>query len=572
MIASLDSTLVAATDRRLGDFSALFATAIANMHAREQVADLAEQQAALRRVATLAARESAPVEVLAAVAVETARALGTEAVGMLRFEQDGSATLVAQSKTPWDPPPLGTRLTLDGENIVASVHRTGRASRMDDWANATGSVAAMANVLGITSAVATPVVVEGRLWGTMVAATSQSDPLAPDTESRIEEFTELVATAIANAESRAALGELADEQAALRRVATLVGHGVPPSEIFSAVSEEVARLFDSGAGVLKFEHGSVVFVGVANVEIPLGTRWEFQEEMTSAEVYKTGGSARAEEVDLSSVDGPVGEASRRLGTVSTVSSPIVVESRLWGAMTVSSRSDLLPLDTEERLEKFTELVATAIANAATRAELAASRARIVATADATRRRIERDLHDGAQQQLVSLALELRAAQAALPPELNEQRAELSSVVKGLTVVLDELREISSGIHPAILSEGGLAPALKTLARRSPIPVMLDVRVDGRLPESLEVAAYYVVSEMLTNAAKHAHASSVQVDVTGADGVLGVAVRDDGIGGADPARGSGLVGLRDRVETLGGTITVDSPRGRGTSIDVALPLD
>jgi signal transduction histidine kinase len=408
MIASLDSTLVAATDRRLGDFSALFATAIANMHAREQVADLAEQQAALRRVATLAAREAAPADVLAAVADETARTLGTEAVGMLRFEQDGSATLVAQSQTPWDPPPLGTRLTLEGENIVASVHQTGRASRMDDWANATGSVAAMAHVLGITSAVATPVVVEGRLWGTMVAATSQSEPLPPDTESRIGEFTELVATAIANAE--------------------------------------------------------------------------------------------------------------------------------------------------------------------TRGELAASRARIVATADATRRRIERDLHDGAQQQLVSLALELRAAQAALPPELNEQRAELSSVVKGLTVVLDELREISSGIHPAILSEGGLAPALKTLARRSPIPVMLDVRVEGRLPESVEVAAYYVVSEMLTNAAKHAHASSVQVDVTGADGVLGVVVRDDGVGGADPARGSGLVGLRDRVETLGGTITVDSPRGRGTSIDVALPLD
>ena len=173
---------------------------------------------------------------------------------------------------------------------------------------------------------------------------------------------------------------------------------------------------------------------------------------------------------------------------------------------------------------------------------------------------------------MSLALELRAAQAALPSELNELRAELSRVVEGLTAVLDELREISSGIHPAILSEGGLAPALKTLARRSPIPVILDVRVEGRLPESVEVAAYYVVSEVLTNAAKHAHASSVQVDVAGADGVLGVAVRDDGVGGADPARGSGLVGLRDRVETLGGTIAVDSPRGQGTSIDVALPLD
>ena len=232
----------------------------------------------------------------------------------------------------------------------------------------------------------------------------------------------------------------------------------------------------------------------------------------------------------------------------------------------------MPLDTEGRLAEFTELVATAIANAESRAELAASRARIVATADATRRRIERDLHDGAQQQLVSLALELRAAQAALPPELSEQRAELSRVVEGLTAVLDELREIASGIHPAICPRAVSAPALKTLARRSPIPVELDVRVEGRLPESVEVAAYYVVSEMLTNAAKHAHASTVNVDVAAADGVLRVSVRDDGVGGADPARGSGLVGLRDRVEALGGTFTVESPRDAGTTIEVALPFD
>ena len=158
------------------------------------------------------------------------------------------------------------------------------------------------------------------------------------------------------------------------------------------------------------------------------------------------------------------------------------------------------------------------------------------------------------------------------PTSRISSAELSRVVEGLTTVLDELREISSGIHPAILSEGGLAPALKTLARRSPIPVMLDVRVEGRLPESVEVAAYYVVAEMLTNAAKHARASTVHVDVAGTDGALRVSVRDDGVGGADPARGSGLVGLRDRVEALGGTVAVESPRGAGTAIEVALPLD
>ena len=186
---------------------------------------IAGEQAALRRVATLAARESSPVEVLGAVAEEAARVLEAEAVGLLRFEPDGTATLVAQSRTPWDPPPLGSRFTLEGENVVVSVHRTGQAARMDDWGRATGSVAAMAHVLGVRSSVATPIVVEGRLWGTMIAATSQSKPLPAETESRIGAFTELVVTAISNAESREALTQLADEQAALRRVATLVAQG-----------------------------------------------------------------------------------------------------------------------------------------------------------------------------------------------------------------------------------------------------------------------------------------------------------------------------------------------------------
>jgi signal transduction histidine kinase len=222
--------------------------------------------------------------------------------------------------------------------------------------------------------------------------------------------------------------------------------------------------------------------------------------------------------------------------------------------------------------EFTELVATAIANTESRAELAASRARIVATADATRRRIERDLHVGAQQQLVSLALEVRAVQAAVPPELGELRAELSGVVERLTSVMDGLREIARGIHPAVLSEGGLGPALKTLARRSPIPVELDVRAEGRLPEPVEVAAYYVVSEALTNAAKHAGASIVHVNVDVGGRVLRAAVRDDGLGGADPVRGSGLLGLKDRAETIGGTISLQSPHGKGTTLIAELPLD
>jgi signal transduction histidine kinase len=230
-----------------------------------------------------------------------------------------------------------------------------------------------------------------------------------------------------------------------------------------------------------------------------------------------------------------------------------------------------PPGTETRLGGFAELVATAIANAESQAELRASRARIVATADETRRRIERDLHDGAQQRLVALGLQLRGAQADVPPELGELEAELEDIAAGITDVLDEVREMARGIHPAILARGGLGPALKTLARRSAVPVVLDVRTERRLPEAIEVGAYYVVSEALTNAAKHAHALSVAVDVEAVNGVLRVSVQDDGVGGADFARGSGLVGLKDRVEALGGRIAVESAPDTGTAVHVELPL-
>ena len=227
---------------------------------------------------------------------------------------------------------------------------------------------------------------------------------------------------------------------------------------------------------------------------------------------------------------------------------------------------------EDRLAEFTELVATAIANAESRREIELSRARIVATADATRRRIERDLHDGAQQRLVSLALELRAVHDAPPPSLHELRAALAQTLDGLTTVSDELREMARGIHPAIVTEGGLGPALKSLARRSAVPVDLDLRVEVGLPERVEVAAYYVVSEALTNAAKHARASVVQVAVQARDHMLDVSVRDDGLGGADPSRGSGLLGLKDRAEAIGGTLSLQSPVGLGTLVRVELPHD
>lgn len=254
--------------------------------------------------------------------------------------------------------------------------------------------------------------------------------------------------------------------------------------------------------------------------------------------------------------------------------PIIVDGRLWGAAIVgSTRPEPLPPDTEARVGDFTDLVSTAIANAETRSQLTASRTRIIAAADGARRRFERDLHDGAQQRLVSLGLELRTAEASVPSELPALREQMSHIMTSLTGVSDDLRELSRGIHPAILSRGGLGPALNTLARRSTVPVELHLGVNGRrLPDSVEVAAYYVVAEALTNTAKHAQASEVNVsaDTDGAN--LRLSIRDDGIGGADLTRGSGLVGVHDRVEALGGRVQVSSVAGSGTSLVVTIPVE
>jgi signal transduction histidine kinase len=251
--------------------------------------------------------------------------------------------------------------------------------------------------------------------------------------------------------------------------------------------------------------------------------------------------------------------------------PIVVDGKEWGVAAVSSsRAQPFPLDTEARLTGFTRLVAMAIANAQARSDLTASRARVVTAADTARRRLERDLHDGAQQRLVSLALKARMTELSLPADQDAIREQLADIVQGLSDVSEELRAISRGIHPAILSKGGLGPAFRSLAYRSAVPVELDIDVPGRLPEQVEVAAYYVVAEALTNAARHANAAEVKVVVKAADGRLDLMIEDDGDGGADPANGSGLIGLVDRVEAVGGHLWVNSPAGVGTSLTATIP--
>jgi signal transduction histidine kinase len=365
--------------------------------------------------------------------------------------------------------------------------------------------------------------------------------------------------------------ELEAEQAALRRVATAVARGESPDDIFAAtVAELHAVVAADFTALLRYEADDVGVLLAADGErvFEVGARLPLTGENATAQVRRTGRAAR---IDYEDGSGPVVERMRGSGFSSGVAAPIFVDARLWGVMATGWTKGAPPRDAEARVAQFTDLVGTAIANAEGRAQLIASRSRIVATADQTRRRIERDLHDGAQQRLVTLTMKLRALDAATAPQAQVLREEIAEIAAGLDDVLDDLRETARGLHPVMLSRGGLEPALKALGRRSSVPVELDVRTQQRLPEPVEVAAYYVVAEALTNAAKHAHASSVSVEAEVLNGDLRVSVRDDGVGGADAANGSGLVGLTDRVEALGGKLTLHSPSGGGTTLRIDLPL-
>jgi signal transduction histidine kinase len=576
-------------EARLCDFTDLVATAIGNAQTRADLRVLAEQQAALRRIATLVARYTPPAEVFAAVADEMARCLGTTDAEVSRYDPDNSVVVVAAHVAPGARGlTVGERLTLDGDSVAARVSRTGRPARMDsyEYETAAGTIAARTRELGQRSRAGAPIVVDGKLWGLALVGASEPEQLPSDIEERIAEFADLVATAIANTATRlqlhasqSELRTLAEQQAGLRRVATLVAREIHPSDVFDAVVDEMRRCMDAmTAGLWRFETSDelTLLSGAAAdpsllAKWPVGTRTPVQGNTLASRVQQTGRPARMD--DYENVSGAVAKLVRNVGVRAAVGIPIVVNGVLWGLAAVGSMNPgPLPPDTEARMADFGDLVATSIANAATREELLASRARIVVAADEARRRIERDLHDGAQQRLVALGLELRVAQAKVPEELQPLRDEISGMVGAVGGVLAEVQEISRGLHPAVLSRGGLTPALKALARRCTVPVGVDVHVDHRLPDQVEVGAYYVVAEALTNAAKHARASAIDVRAQATGGSLRLEIRDDGIGGAARGKGSGLTGLVDRVEALGGTITIKSPSGRGTSLLVDIPIE
>lgn len=379
------------------------------------------------------------------------------------------------------------------------------------------------------------------------------------------------------AAAAALAGTLAEEQAALRRVATLVARAVPPAEIYPAVVTELCRgLGIDNVALLQFgPDGATVIAGGRDLQgqpsMHVGEQFSLEGDNVSSQILRHGRPSRMD--SYSGAEGATAERIRSLGLLSVAGAPIIVDGRVWGSLMVgSAQTEPLPAGTERRIEDFADLVSTAIANAEIRAELTASRARIVTAADHARQRFERDLHDGAQQRVVALGLQLRAIEELALPEQEQLRRQASNAVSELGAIAAELREISRGIHPAILSRGGLGPAIGGLARRSPLPVELDIVASCRLPQQVEVAAYYVVAEALTNAAKHAHASDVTIHAGIADGSLQLTVIDDGIGGAVIGDGSGLIGLKDRVEALGGDLKVVSPAGNGTTLTAAIPID
>ncbi len=533
---------------------------------------LAAEKDALRRVATLVARGAPPEDVFAAVVDEVVELFPVDYAGLGRYEPDNTITSLAH-KGVTGPPPVWAQL-LGGKNTATLVFETGRPARIDGLADASGLMENAARERGVRSAVATPIFVDGHLWGAIGAGSTREPPLPLDIEARLADFTELVATAIANAESRAGLARLAEEQAALGRVAKLVAEGAPPDAVFDAVAAEMGTLLVAdGITLIRYKPGDELTVlahrGPAEQQLPAGTRLRHDGVSVSATVRRTRRPARM--ASYADTGGKIGEVIGGLRFRSGVGAPIVVDGRLWGATIANwTGEEPPPPGTEERLAKFARLLGTAIANADSRDQLTASTARLVTEAHEARRRVVRDLHDGGQRLLVHTIIKLKLARRALDDGKSDVAPLLSEALEHAENANDELRELSHGQLPSVLTCEGFPAGVDELAAATSIPVEIDVGV-GRLPAVVEATAYFFVAEALTNVVKHARAQRAEVRAFVKDETLHVEVRDDGVGGADP-RGQGLIGLSDRVTALAGRLSIHSPTQVGTILAATLPLD
>ena len=562
---ALRGSLPAAIERRLAQFAGLVATAISGTQARSALRELADEQAALRRVAELVARGVAPQRLFDSVAVEASKLIEDEATTLLRIDDGRTYTVVASRDGPAPP---GTRIEVapDDEGVVAEILRTRRPARVDDYGARPGPAYARDDY-GVGSSVGVPIIVEDRIWG-ILGATTRQRQLPAVSEHRLQQFAELVAAAIGNAQARAQVQRLADEQTALRHVAELVAGGALLEEVFAAVADEASKLLgDLAAALLRYDpDGFATNVAACNSPAPLGLRVPSHADSATGQLLRTGRPVRVDSFEGT----PLEAIARELGVGAGVAVPVVVEGRVWGALTTSTPDVPPPAGTEDRLAQFAKLAAAAIANAENKRKLIASRARVFATADETRRRVQRDVHDGAQQRLVSTLIALKLAKHAAAGG-GPTAPLIDEALRHAERATDELRDLVRGILPASLTRGGLRPGLESLVADTAVPVDLDVTAE-RLPAEVETTAYFIVAEALTNVVKHAAASraSVRLAVTGEQ--LVIEVRDDGSGGADPAGGTGLTGLSDRVEVSDGTLAITSPPGRGTVVRATLPVD
>ena len=535
----------------------------------EELQRLVDEQTALRRVATLVASGVTDVDLVAAVTSEIAQLFAADRATALRWDGD-SVRVIGDWTADGAPMTLADRVySFGGDTLTARVVSSGAPARVEGLDDLhTDFARERWQELGIQAAIGAPIVLDGRTWGVIMASRrTLDDPFAPGAEHRLGDFAALVAQAISNSDARLEVAALAEEQTSLRRVATLVAGGRPRAEVLAATTREVGRIFAARAVYFVRWEGvqdEVCLVGGwtdGTEDAAEGRLYHPSQGGATLKVLETGFASRGE------------ETSPELGARFAIAAPVIVNANLEGALVALRPPDAaFPAGAEIRLRSFADLISQAIANARAQDEMRASRARIVRAADEARRKLERNLHDGAQQRLVSSSLSLRLALAKLPEDASESQAILSSAAEELKLAIDELRELARGLHPAILTEQGLDVALEVLAERAPMQVDVCTNLDRRLPVDVEAAAYYVVSESLTNCAKYAEASAVEVRVTRADCLARVEVVDDGVGGADVTRGSGLRGLADRVEALDGKLGVESAPSSGTRVWAEIPLD
>lgn len=528
VLAAMTSTGTVAPglEHVLAGFADLAATAVAGAQAKDDLRGLADQQSALRRLAEIAAHDAPADEVLHAVAVQASKLAGVEFTTVLRYGIDGTTEIVALSGGP-DALRIGARAPASGTGAIQRVWLSRRSARIADLTSVSGQWPELMVTYGYTTTAAVPILIQGQLWGTLIAL-GRGEPLSGAIEEGLSSFAELASVAISGAQARGEARALANEQAAFRRVADLVARGTALEEVFREVTLEASRLLGGPPATLQ---------RLDRHQVPMTVAAQRVESTPSKDVID-------------------------------VVVPVLVEGRVWGQLTSSRHSSDIASRTEDRLQQFAELTAVAITNAEAKSQLLASRARVMATADETRRRLQRDVHDGAQQRLVQTIITLKLAlAAAVDGQTSGDR--VAEALHHAERANRELRDLVRGILPASLTQGGLHTGLESLVGDISTPVRL--RMDApRLPPEIETTAYFIVAEALTNVVKHAGATHAEVVVELDGSQLSITVSDDGVGGADPSSGGGLTGLSDRVAAADGTWAITSPTGSGTTLRVSLP--